>query len=199
MRSVPFILNLFLKQLTRLSYYMVPFPYPPVLKFLVPKLALKTKIMVFAFPPVFRLRELSRNDSRLPPDREAVRAKLISSGVLGTDAYVVVAGPANVYAHYVTTREEYAVQRYEGASTIFGQCKCYLCQAILCLARHFILLGNVTAVWCIWGCSLWFNLKLHCPVFMRDLMGVESHLRTLDILAYPFFERRLTLFLVLGP
>ncbi|KIM36782.1 hypothetical protein M413DRAFT_20430 [Hebeloma cylindrosporum] len=53
--------------------------------------------------------------------REAIRAKLISSGVLGADAYVVVAGPANVYAHYVTTREEYAVQRYEGASTIFGQ------------------------------------------------------------------------------
>lgn len=35
----------------------------------------------------------------------------------------MVAGPANTYAHYVTTREEYGVQRYEGASTIFGQCK----------------------------------------------------------------------------
>lgn len=55
--------------------------------------------------------------------REAVRAKLISSGVLGNDAYVVVAGPANSYSHYVTTREEYGVQRYEGASTIFGPCK----------------------------------------------------------------------------
>ncbi|KAH7916139.1 Neutral/alkaline nonlysosomal ceramidase [Hygrophoropsis aurantiaca] len=52
--------------------------------------------------------------------REAIRAKLISSEVLGEDAYVVVAGPANVYAHYVTTREEYGVQRYEGASTIYG-------------------------------------------------------------------------------
>lgn len=52
--------------------------------------------------------------------REAVRAKLISSNVIGSDAYVVVAGPANTYAHYVTTREEYSVQRYEGASTIFG-------------------------------------------------------------------------------
>ena len=62
--------------------------------------------------------------SRPSPDREAVRAELISSGVLGADAYVVVAGPANVYGHYVTTREEYAVQRYEGASTIFGQCEC---------------------------------------------------------------------------
>ncbi|KAH9941449.1 Neutral/alkaline nonlysosomal ceramidase [Amylocystis lapponica] len=52
--------------------------------------------------------------------REAVRAELISTGVLGEDAYVVIAGPANTYAHYVTTREEYAVQRYEGASTVFG-------------------------------------------------------------------------------
>ncbi|KAF8623397.1 hypothetical protein AX17_007435 [Amanita inopinata Kibby_2008] len=52
--------------------------------------------------------------------REALRAKLISSGVLGSDAYVVIAGPANTYGHYVATREEYGVQRYEGASTIFG-------------------------------------------------------------------------------
>ncbi|KAF8829653.1 hypothetical protein HHX47_DHR3000992 [Lentinula edodes] len=53
--------------------------------------------------------------------RQAVRSKLISSGVLENDAYVVIAGPANTYAHYVATLEEYSVQRYEGASTIFGQ------------------------------------------------------------------------------
>jgi neutral ceramidase len=35
-------------------------------------------------------------------------------------AYVVVAGPANTYAHYITTRQEYNDQRYEGASTIYG-------------------------------------------------------------------------------
>ncbi|KAJ7124486.1 Neutral/alkaline nonlysosomal ceramidase [Mycena epipterygia] len=52
--------------------------------------------------------------------RAAVRAKLISSGIIDNSAYVVVAGPANTYAHYVATREEYSVQRYEGASTIFG-------------------------------------------------------------------------------
>ncbi|THH07802.1 hypothetical protein EW145_g3130 [Phellinidium pouzarii] len=52
--------------------------------------------------------------------REAVRAELISQGVLGNDAYVVVAGPANTYGHYIATREEYSVQRYEGASTLFG-------------------------------------------------------------------------------
>ena len=55
-------------------------------------------------------------------DSEAVRAQLISDGVIGDDAYVVVAGPSNTYGHYVATREEYGVQRYEGASTLFGPC-----------------------------------------------------------------------------
>jgi len=32
----------------------------------------------------------------------------------------VVAGLCNTYADYITTREEYGAQRYEGASTIFG-------------------------------------------------------------------------------
>ncbi|KAK0479399.1 Neutral/alkaline nonlysosomal ceramidase [Armillaria luteobubalina] len=53
--------------------------------------------------------------------REAIRAELISSGILDENAYVALAGPANTYAHYVATREEYGAQRYEGASTIFGQ------------------------------------------------------------------------------
>lgn len=33
---------------------------------------------------------------------------------------VVIAGLANDYIHYLTTREEYASQQYEGASTVFG-------------------------------------------------------------------------------
>ncbi|THH28983.1 hypothetical protein EUX98_g5201 [Antrodiella citrinella] len=52
--------------------------------------------------------------------RDAVRTELISSGIIGDDAYVVIAGPANTYGHYITTPEEYAVQRYEGASTLYG-------------------------------------------------------------------------------
>jgi neutral ceramidase len=52
--------------------------------------------------------------------REALRIKLIAEGVLDDRAYVVVAGPGNTYGHYVATREEYSVQRYEGASTLFG-------------------------------------------------------------------------------
>lgn len=55
--------------------------------------------------------------------RNAIRTQLIANGIVGDDAYVVIAGPANTYAHYVATQEEYGVQRYEGASTIFGQCK----------------------------------------------------------------------------
>jgi len=38
---------------------------------------------------------------------------------------VIVAGPGNTYGHYITTREEYGVQRYEGASTLFGSGKFY--------------------------------------------------------------------------
>lgn len=33
---------------------------------------------------------------------------------------VVLGGPANTYTHYITTPEEYNIQRYEGASTLYG-------------------------------------------------------------------------------
>lgn len=33
---------------------------------------------------------------------------------------VVLGGPANSYTHYITTEEEYSIQRYEGASTLYG-------------------------------------------------------------------------------
>ena len=36
------------------------------------------------------------------------------------DVRVVIAGLTNTYSSYVTTIEEYSIQRYEGASTIFG-------------------------------------------------------------------------------
>ncbi|KAI1766961.1 Neutral/alkaline nonlysosomal ceramidase [Hypoxylon sp. FL1150] len=39
----------------------------------------------------------------------------------GTEPKVVLGGPANTYAHYLATPEEYGIQRYEGASTLFGQ------------------------------------------------------------------------------
>jgi len=48
--------------------------------------------------------------------RETVRARLEPAGV----TEVVIAGLANAYSGYVATREEYARQAYEGASTHFG-------------------------------------------------------------------------------
>ena len=38
-----------------------------------------------------------------------------------TSPLVVLGGPANTYAHYIATEEEYSIQRYEGASTLYGK------------------------------------------------------------------------------
>ena len=38
----------------------------------------------------------------------------------GEDLQIVIAGLTNTYASYVTTWEEYAVQRYEGGFTLYG-------------------------------------------------------------------------------
>lgn len=38
----------------------------------------------------------------------------------GTEPIAVLGAPANSYTHYITTPEEYSVQRYEGASTLYG-------------------------------------------------------------------------------
>ena len=37
-----------------------------------------------------------------------------------TEYKVVLAGLSNIYTHYITTFEEYQLQRYEAASTIYG-------------------------------------------------------------------------------
>lgn len=39
----------------------------------------------------------------------------------GIEPIVVLGAPGNTYAHYLTTEQEYGVQRYEGASTLYGQ------------------------------------------------------------------------------
>ncbi|KAK3945547.1 neutral ceramidase [Diplogelasinospora grovesii] len=53
--------------------------------------------------------------------RDAVAAAAKQQQLTGTtEPYVVLGGPANTYAHYCATPEEYGIQRYEGASTLFG-------------------------------------------------------------------------------
>jgi neutral ceramidase len=52
--------------------------------------------------------------------REAVHNAIVSSSI-ASSPIVVLGGPANSYTHYIATEEEYGIQRYEGASTLYGQ------------------------------------------------------------------------------
>ncbi|XP_047954799.1 neutral ceramidase 2-like [Salvia hispanica] len=54
--------------------------------------------------------------------RDAVKKALTSgsSKEFGNNTHVVIAGLTNTYSQYVTTYEEYQMQRYEGASTLYG-------------------------------------------------------------------------------
>ncbi|KAL9371596.1 hypothetical protein Peur_036736 [Populus x canadensis] len=54
--------------------------------------------------------------------RDAVKTVLMSGGnkKFNSNVHVVIAGLTNTYSQYVTTIEEYEMQRYEGASTLFG-------------------------------------------------------------------------------
>mmetsp|Transcript_4008 Transcript_4008/g.11180 ORF Transcript_4008/g.11180 Transcript_4008/m.11180 type:complete len:724 (-) Transcript_4008:26-2197(-) len=52
--------------------------------------------------------------------RQTVRDELAAGGLLTDDTTVVIAGLSNEYSQYCATYEEYGVQRYEGASTLFG-------------------------------------------------------------------------------
>lgn len=47
-------------------------------------------------------------------------AQTPTSSSTPVDPVVVIGGPANSYTHYITTEEEYGIQRYEGASTLYG-------------------------------------------------------------------------------
>ncbi|KAL1410514.1 hypothetical protein Q8F55_004527 [Vanrija albida] len=47
--------------------------------------------------------------------------KRAAASIVGGEPIVVLGGPSNTYSHYVATPEEYDVQRYEGASTLFGR------------------------------------------------------------------------------
>ncbi|PSR81053.1 Neutral/alkaline nonlysosomal ceramidase [Coniella lustricola] len=53
--------------------------------------------------------------------RTAVANEASATFLNSTEPIVVLGGPANTYAHYVATYEEYQIQRYEGASTLYGQ------------------------------------------------------------------------------
>ncbi|RPB17173.1 Neutral/alkaline nonlysosomal ceramidase [Morchella conica CCBAS932] len=54
--------------------------------------------------------------------KAAVADELDKLGIISKESgWTVIGGPANSYTHYIATPEEYAIQRYEGASTLYGQ------------------------------------------------------------------------------
>ncbi|KAH8685995.1 neutral/alkaline nonlysosomal ceramidase-like protein [Tricladium varicosporioides] len=52
--------------------------------------------------------------------KEAIGAGASSLALSEAEPVVVLGGPANSYTHYIATPEEYGIQRYEGASTLYG-------------------------------------------------------------------------------
>ncbi|UNI20703.1 Ceramidase [Purpureocillium takamizusanense] len=47
-------------------------------------------------------------------------ARILADDLGDREPLVVLGGPSNSYTHYITTEEEYGVQRYEGSSTLYG-------------------------------------------------------------------------------
>ncbi|PUU83950.1 Neutral/alkaline nonlysosomal ceramidase [Tuber borchii] len=69
--------------------------------------------------------------------KKAVAKELDSTGIINSgDSWIVLGGPANSYTHYIATPEEYAIQRYEGASTLYGQ---FTLDAYISLYKKYIL------------------------------------------------------------
>ncbi|RCI07972.1 hypothetical protein L249_7870 [Ophiocordyceps polyrhachis-furcata BCC 54312] len=55
---------------------------------------------------------------------------------------VVLAGPVNSYSHYLTTKEEYDIQRYEGASTLFGRWQLDAYMNLSVSSMHYLTPGS---------------------------------------------------------
>lgn len=87
---------------------MKPFPWTP--EVLPTQIFTIGEVAILAVPGEFT----THSGRRI---KETVRRDLERIGV----EHTVITGPANAYVGYVTTREEYNEQHYEGASTHFGQ------------------------------------------------------------------------------
>ncbi|XP_064404279.1 uncharacterized protein LOC135349656 [Halichondria panicea] len=90
----------------------ITFPYPWQPAILPLQILAVGQLVIIGVPAEFT----TMSGRRL---RDTVSKVLVENG-FSKDFIPVVAGLSNTYADYVTTFEEFQVQRYEGASTIFG-------------------------------------------------------------------------------
>jgi len=67
-----------------------------------------------------------------------------AKSIIDTTPIVVIGGPANTYSHYTTTPEEYDVQRYEGASTLYGKWTLYAHINLTTSAIQYLAPGSTT-------------------------------------------------------
>ena len=67
--------------------------------------------------------------------KEAVSSSAELSSLTAGKPVVVLGGPANSYTHYIATEEEYKIQRYEGASTLYGP---HTLNAYINLTTHYL-------------------------------------------------------------
>ncbi|KAI8369329.1 Neutral/alkaline nonlysosomal ceramidase [Radiomyces spectabilis] len=91
----------------------IPYPYEWQPRVLDVQLFRIGKLFIIATPS-----ELTTMSGRRL--RKSVKDAIIEYGLGGEDTIVIYSGPANSYASYCTTKEEYQMQRYEGASTPYG-------------------------------------------------------------------------------
>lgn len=73
--------------------------------------------------------------------REAIR-KEADKFMKRVRPIVVTASPVNSYSHYLATKEEYDIQRYEGASTLFGRWQLDAYMNLSVGSMHYLVPGN---------------------------------------------------------
>jgi neutral ceramidase len=113
--------------------------------------------------------------------------EMISKNVNDSGSFkVVLAGLSNVYTHYITTFEEYQMQRYEAGSTIYGPntLQAYLEQYAYLTENLFLVSIYIyfDLIWFIFlSIILLFNKdeKLDSGTAPPDLMAVQSSLNSI--------------------
>lgn len=116
---------------------------------------------------------------------KAVKEVLIERYAFSANCHVVIAGLANSYSSYITTKEEYSLQRYEGASTLFGPYTndAYIQEFKRLLVDSSQLEDHPDRK------SLMVTRNLFKQAdFMRKEMVIVHHLRWLDPRSHPFYD-----------
>lgn len=104
-----------------LSTGQMNFPYPWQPHIVPTQLMAIGNVIIIGAPAEFTTMSGRRIREAVKSVYDNLRQNIISRTMENeSKCHVILAGLANAYSSYVATHEEYQVQRYEGASTIFG-------------------------------------------------------------------------------